>query len=77
MPAPTSAALDRADCTTGGEPADQRGVSRPQGSACDAGAVEVDAVPGDTTTTVAENGPEPMIPGQPARAVAATPGFTG
>lgn len=74
-PAAGSPALDRADCAVVAITADQRGVPRPQGPACDSGAVEVE-VGGDTTstTTTGDNGPGSS---RPATAVARTPQFTG
>jgi hypothetical protein len=41
MPRTDSAAVDAGGATCAGAPTDQRGVSRPQGTACDIGAVEV------------------------------------
>lgn len=40
IPAATSAVIDRAQCLAA-VPIDQRGIVRPQGAACDIGAVEV------------------------------------
>ena len=48
LPGPGSAAVDAGDpatCGTAPHDVDQRGVSRPQGQACDIGAVEVEGVP--------------------------------
>lgn len=71
LPAANSPALDLADCSVVAVDGDQRGVSRPQGPACDSGSVEVE-VDGDTPAT---------SPGgnaaTPARPVALTPRFTG
>jgi hypothetical protein len=47
----TSPALDAGDCSAGSITVDQRGVARPHGVACDAGAVEHKGI--DTTTTLA------------------------
>ena len=46
LPQPGSPLIDRVNCAAAPEPvtADQRGVSRPQGPACDIGAVEVEVV---------------------------------
>lgn len=65
LPAVDSPLLDQVDCDAAPEPvnADQRGVARPQGQACDIGAVEVE---------VEADGPTPAAP--PA---AVTPRFTG
>jgi hypothetical protein len=52
--APGSAAIDQVPATGAGCPAtDQRGVKRPQGSACDIGAFELAAPPQITITSPA------------------------
>ena len=91
LPQPGSPLLDAvatADCQAGsaaGVTTDQRGISRPQGTGCDIGAVEVfvaatttTTVPGASTTTVA-GGSTTTVPGTsaPATPVDAQPTFTG
>ncbi len=65
-----------ADCRS---TSDQRGVARPQGPACDIGAVELEQAdpPGSTTSTVVSvpAGPPPVAP--PAAPVSGTARFTG
>jgi hypothetical protein len=63
LPAAGSAAIDLVPA--GGCPAaDQRGVARPQGAACDAGAVEaVPPAPMTSTTTTTPANPPPPPPG--------------
>ncbi len=77
LPASTSPLVDqipKASCGAGsGITTDERGVTRPQGSACDIGAVEL-SVAGPTTTTTA---PASSTASAAAAAVAATPQFTG
>jgi hypothetical protein len=51
----TSPAIDIAAC--GARSEDQRGVARPQGANCDAGAYERDPTPPDTTITAGPTGP--------------------
>jgi hypothetical protein len=71
LPASGSPAIDRADCSVVAITADQRGVSRPQGPACDSGSVEVE-VGGDGP------GSDPATPGTAAATpLALTPRFTG
>ncbi len=53
--------------------ADQRNVSRPQGSGCDTGSVEVEVQVTTTTTTTTTTTPA-AVPAQPTQA---TPAFTG
>jgi hypothetical protein len=54
---PGSAAIDTGDCSGGFVPNDERGVSRPQGSACDIGAYEL-------RTPIANNDSYKTTPGQ-------------
>lgn len=75
LPMPGSPALDRADCATVAIAADQRGVARPQGAACDSGAVEVVPTPDAPPTTPAPTATS--VPSLPAGAVVAQPRFTG
>ena len=75
LPLAGSPALDRADCATVAVAADQRGVARPQGPACDSGAVEVVPAPDVPPTTPAPT--STTTPGRPAGAVVAQPRFTG
>jgi hypothetical protein len=70
LPADDSPAVDRADCQPLVVDADQRGVSRPQGPACDSGAVEVEPDPGSDGTPAG-------APTAPAVPVALEPRFTG
>ena len=71
LPAGTSPLLDRipvASCQAGDAAAvttDQRGVTRPQGTGCDVGAVEVAVVT------------PPITPVTPATPIAIAPSFTG
>jgi hypothetical protein len=75
LPEPTSPALDLADCAAVAVGVDQRGVSRPQGPACDSGSVEVET--SDSTTTTPTPGSGPGGSARPATPVALTPSFTG
>lgn len=52
--------------------ADQRNISRPQGSGCETGSVEIQVQAGSTTTTTTTAAPTPA-----AQPVPATPAFTG
>jgi hypothetical protein len=66
-----------AACQTGvatGVTDDQRGVTRPQGSGCDIGAVEVEVIPPDSSTTTTPGG-STTPNGTPNQAV--NPLFTG
>ncbi|MGZ4715805.1 MAG: choice-of-anchor Q domain-containing protein [Acidimicrobiales bacterium] len=51
---------------------DQRGITRPQGTGCDIGAVEVEVAAPPTTSTTSTT-----VPSNAAAAVEATPAFTG
>ena len=77
LPASTSPLVDQiptASCGAGaGITSDERGVSRPQGPACDIGAVELSVAEPTTTTTA----PGSSTTAAAAAAVAATPQFTG
>jgi hypothetical protein len=53
---PGSDAIDASNCNGGAITTDQRGVSRPQGAACDIGAFELEQTPPTATPT---NTPEP------------------
>jgi hypothetical protein len=92
LPQPGSPLLDAvatADCQAGsasGVTTDQRGITRPQGTGCDIGAVEVfvaapttTSVAGGSTTTVAGGSSTTTVPGTspPATPVEAQPTFTG
>ena len=78
LPQPASPALDRADCSVAATiTADQRGVSRPQGSACDSGSVEVELGGGSTSTTAPGGSSTPGGASRPATAQPLTPRFTG
>lgn len=72
LPAAASPLLDRVDCAAapGAIAVDQRGVARPQGVACDIGAVEVVPPPAPTTTTTTTS-----IPPAPAT-TASSPAVT-
>jgi hypothetical protein len=78
LPADSSPLIDAipdADCQTGiasGISDDQRGVTRPQQTGCDIGAVEVEATPPTPTSTPGGS----MTPGQ-APGTATSPRFTG
>jgi hypothetical protein len=84
LPAPSSPLLDHiatADCNPT-YVADQRNVSRPQGTGCDTGSVEVevDAPPAPEPTPEPPAPDAPATPGTPAAraaAVATNPRFTG
>jgi len=78
LPEPSSPALDRADCSASDLTTDQRVVLRPQGAACDAGAVEVEQPADGGGLTTSTNGPAGPAPSAPAATpVAASPRFTG
>ena len=72
LPAPTSPLLDRIpaancqDAPAAGVTTDQRGITRPQGTGCDVGAVEVEVVP-----------VTPVTPVTPATPITIAPSFTG
>lgn len=70
------------DCRTAdaGLDTDQRGVTRPQGTGCDVGAVEVEVAQATTTTTMPDPGDPATEPGGPPPAadpVVADPDYTG
>ena len=79
LPAASSPLVDKiptASCGAGaGITTDERGVTRPQGSACDIGAVELSTTSptSSTTSTTATS----STTATPASAVEATPAFTG
>ena len=73
LPIPFSPAIDAADCGISSA-TDQRGISRPQGPACDIGAVEVTPPPSVATPTVV---PSPSNEGQSVTASASFTGDTG
>ena len=79
LPAEGSPLLDGADCAAAPMvvSTDQRGIARPQGSACDIGAVEVEVVePPETTTTTSPPSdttvPPTTAPGTPRVTIPAT-----
>lgn len=75
VPEPGSFLLDLVECDAAPEPvvADQRGIARPQGQACDVGAVEVEVLaPVDPTDPVV-----PVAPAPPAQPVTGDALFTG
>lgn len=65
-PSSTNPAIDRVagPCA---DPTDQRGVARPQGAGCDAGALEVDGAATDLRVSVAVDATGPVDPGTPVR----------
>jgi hypothetical protein len=80
LPVSSGPAVDRADCA-GPFVVDQRDVARPQGSRCDAGAVELEAAaidePGEEPTGPDPDPIVPAGPSGPATPVRITPRFTG
>lgn len=59
-----SAAIDRAGATCAFAPTDQRGLSRPQGDGCDAGAYEVGPVPEPDLAVTLTDAPDPAAVGE-------------
>lgn len=76
VPRPASPLIDRVECDAGPAPVptDQRGVVRPQGPACDIGAVEVEVVVPPSTTGPPTTDPPPAPPATP---VPGSARFTG